>query len=106
MGVLASLGFGWLRPQRVEAYLGLGVGILVVVLGLWMLWTQRDLLAVAMKAPNGTFIKRLLSINQTEQTGACAWATAPPRTASTADTARNDAISCSFRPGLVICFLP
>ena len=44
-------GFGWLRPQRIEAYLALGVGILVVVLGLWMLWTQRDLLAVAMGEP-------------------------------------------------------
>ena len=51
VGVLASLGFGWLRPQRIEAYLALGVGILVVVLGLWMLWTQRDLLAVAMGEP-------------------------------------------------------
>src|SRR5262249_4979817 len=51
VGVLASLGFGWLRPQRVEAYLALGVGILVVVLGLWMLWTQRELLALAMGAP-------------------------------------------------------
>lgn len=48
VGVLASLGFGWLRPQRVEAYLALGVGLLVVLLGLWMLWTQRDLLALAM----------------------------------------------------------
>jgi nickel/cobalt transporter (NicO) family protein len=52
VGVLASLGFGWLRPQRVEAYLALGVGILVIVLGLWMLWTQRDLLALAMGAPD------------------------------------------------------
>ena len=51
VGVLASLGFGWLRPQRVEAYLGLGVGLLVVVLGLWMLWTQRHLLALAMGEP-------------------------------------------------------
>ena len=51
VGVLASLGFGWLQPQRIEAYLGLGVGILVVVLALWMLWTQRDLLAFAMGEP-------------------------------------------------------
>ena len=27
VGVLASLGFGWLHPQRIEAYLALGVGI-------------------------------------------------------------------------------
>src|SRR5690348_16769863 len=53
VGVLASLGFGWLRPQRIEAYLGLGVGVLVVVLGLWMLWTQRDLLALAMGEAGG-----------------------------------------------------
>jgi nickel/cobalt exporter len=48
VGVLASLGSGVLRPQRIESYLALGVGILVIVLGLWMLWTQRDLLALAM----------------------------------------------------------
>ena len=51
VAILASLGFGWLRPQRIEAYLGLGVGILVILLGLWMLWAQRDLLALAMGAP-------------------------------------------------------
>jgi nickel/cobalt transporter (NicO) family protein len=51
VGVLASLGIGWLHPQRIEAYLALGVGILVIVLGLWMLFTQRDLLAFAMGEP-------------------------------------------------------
>jgi nickel/cobalt exporter len=48
VGVLASLGPTWLRPQRVEAYLAVAVGILVILLGLWMLWTQRDLVALAM----------------------------------------------------------
>jgi nickel/cobalt transporter (NicO) family protein len=48
VGVLASLGSTWLRPQRIEAYLAVAVGILVIVLGLWMLWTQRDLVALAM----------------------------------------------------------
>src|SRR5439155_25529555 len=48
VGVLASLGSTWLRPQRIEAYLAAAVGILVIVLGLWMLWMQRDLLALAM----------------------------------------------------------
>src|SRR5437868_11119906 len=48
VGVLASLGSTWLRPQRVEAYLAVAVGILVIVLGLWMLWAQRDLVALAM----------------------------------------------------------
>jgi nickel/cobalt exporter len=51
VGVLASLGSSWLRPQRIEAYLALGVGILVIALGLWMLWTQRDLIALAMGEP-------------------------------------------------------
>jgi nickel/cobalt transporter (NicO) family protein len=48
VGVLASLGSTWLRPQRIEAYLAAAVGILVIVLGLWMLWAQRDLVALAM----------------------------------------------------------
>lgn len=48
VGVLASLGSSWLRPQRIEAYLAIAVGILVIVLGLWMLWAQRDLVARAM----------------------------------------------------------
>ncbi|HEX2887999.1 sulfite exporter TauE/SafE family protein [Vineibacter terrae] len=48
VGVLASLGSTWLRPQRVEAFLAVAVGILVIVLGLWMLWSQRDLVALAM----------------------------------------------------------
>src|SRR5215468_7365142 len=51
VGVLASLGSTWLRPQRIEAYLAVAVGILVIVLGLWMLWTQRDLLALVMGEP-------------------------------------------------------
>jgi nickel/cobalt transporter (NicO) family protein len=46
--VLASLGSTWLRPQRIEAYLAVAVGILVIALGLWMLWAQRDLVALAM----------------------------------------------------------
>jgi nickel/cobalt exporter len=48
VAVLASLGSTWLRPQRIEAYLAVAVGILVILLGLWMLWAQRDLLALAM----------------------------------------------------------
>src|SRR5499426_8512 len=52
VGVLASLGSTWLRPQRTEAYLAVAVGVLVIALGLWMLWTQRDLLALAMGDPD------------------------------------------------------
>src|ERR1700716_1967007 len=48
VGVLASLGSTWLRPQRIEAYLAVAVGTLVIVLGLWMLWAQRELVALAM----------------------------------------------------------
>jgi nickel/cobalt exporter len=48
VGVLASLGSGFLRPQRIEAWLAVAVGAMVLALGLWMLWTQRGLLALAM----------------------------------------------------------
>lgn len=48
IGVLASLGSAWLQPHRIEAYLAVVVGSLVIVLGLWMLWAQRDLVALAM----------------------------------------------------------
>jgi nickel/cobalt exporter len=48
VGALASLGSAWLRPQRIEAWLAVVVAGLVIALGLWMLWTQRDLLALAM----------------------------------------------------------
>jgi len=54
VGVLASLGSVWLVPQRVEAYLALATGLLVVGLGSWMLLTQRDLLALAMGDPSIT----------------------------------------------------
>src|ERR1700687_3345918 len=54
VGVLASLGSTWLRPQRIEAYLAVAVGLMVIALGLWMLWTQRDLVALAMGEPDGS----------------------------------------------------
>jgi nickel/cobalt transporter (NicO) family protein len=50
VGVLASLGSTWLQPQRIETHLALGTGLLVVGLGLWMLWQQRELLAFAIGA--------------------------------------------------------
>src|SRR6202035_4192822 len=52
VGVLASLGSAWLVPQRMEAFLALAMGILVIGLGLWMLWAQRDLVALAMGDPS------------------------------------------------------
>src|SRR5690349_10827685 len=51
VGALASLGATWGAPQRIEAYLALAMGILVVGLGIWLLWTQRELLAGAMGTP-------------------------------------------------------
>src|SRR5215467_9201895 len=41
VAVLASLGSSWLRPQRIEAYLALFTGVLVVGIGVWMLTSQR-----------------------------------------------------------------
>jgi nickel/cobalt exporter len=47
VAVLASLGSNWLIPQRVEVYLAVGTGILVIGIGCWMLRTQIRLLAAA-----------------------------------------------------------
>jgi nickel/cobalt transporter (NicO) family protein len=47
VGVLASLGLPQLAPQRIEAHLAVATGALVILLGLWMLWTQRALFRVA-----------------------------------------------------------
>jgi nickel/cobalt exporter len=54
VGVLASMGSAWLVPQRIEAWLALAMGVLVTGLGAWMLWLQRDVLAVAMGEPVAT----------------------------------------------------
>lgn len=47
IGILASLGSSWLVPARTEALLALAMALLVLGLGLWMLWTQRGLIAAA-----------------------------------------------------------
>src|SRR5207248_5426190 len=47
VAVLATLGSAWLIPQRVEAYLAVGTGVLVIGIGCWMLRTQMRLLPVA-----------------------------------------------------------
>ena len=44
VAVLATLGSAWLVPQRVEAYLAVATGILVIGIGCWMLRTQLRLL--------------------------------------------------------------
>jgi nickel/cobalt transporter (NicO) family protein len=51
MGGLAAYGVSWLRPQSLAAYLSLALGLLVVALGTWMLWTQKGLLRLAMDEP-------------------------------------------------------
>src|SRR5437667_446274 len=47
VAVLAALGSTWLIPQRVEAYLAVGTGCLVIGIGLWMLRSQWGLLSIA-----------------------------------------------------------
>lgn len=41
-GILATLGSSALLPRQAEGYLSLATGLLVVCLGLWMLWSQRN----------------------------------------------------------------
>ena len=50
VGVLAAFGSAWLVPARTEATLSLAMGVLVIGLGLWMLWTQRALIGPAFAA--------------------------------------------------------
>lgn len=44
VGVLASLGLPGMVPQRIEAWMALATGILVIGIGFWTLWTQRELI--------------------------------------------------------------
>ncbi|HWH46417.1 MAG TPA: hypothetical protein VN664_01360 [Burkholderiales bacterium] len=44
VGVLASLGLPGMVPQRIEAWMALFTGILVILIGAWTLWTQRELM--------------------------------------------------------------
>src|SRR6202158_4350879 len=43
VGILASIGMPGMVPQRIEAWLALITGLLVIVIGLWTLWAQRGL---------------------------------------------------------------
>ena len=59
VGVLASLGLPGLIPQRIEAWMTLATGLLVILIGVWSLWTQRQLFPVAgwgPRAPAGDMI--------------------------------------------------
>lgn len=52
VGVLASLGLPGMVPQRIEAWMAVITGLLVIVIGLWTLWTQREMvLALQMPHP-------------------------------------------------------
>jgi len=53
VGALATAGSAWFMPQRAEAYLALAMGLLVIGLGSWMLWTQRRLMPLALGEPGG-----------------------------------------------------
>ena len=44
---LAVAGSTWLIPQRIEAYLSIGTGVLVVAIGCWMFKAQMRVLAIA-----------------------------------------------------------
>jgi len=44
VGILASIGMPGMVPQRIEAWLAMLTGLLVIVIGLWTLWTQRELI--------------------------------------------------------------
>ena len=44
VGILASIGMPGMVPQRIEAWLALITGLLVIVIGLWTLWMQRELI--------------------------------------------------------------
>ena len=47
VGVLASLGLPGLESKRIEVWLKVLTGVLIIVIGLWTLWTQRALFKLA-----------------------------------------------------------
>ncbi|MFO1319932.1 MAG: hypothetical protein U1F52_09965 [Burkholderiales bacterium] len=47
VGVVASLGLPGVVPQRIETWLEFATAVLVILIGLWTLWTQRELFPVA-----------------------------------------------------------
>ena len=51
VGVLASLGLPGFESKRIEVWLKVLTGVMIVAIGLWTLWTQRSLLAVASGGP-------------------------------------------------------
>ncbi|MEO8037277.1 MAG: hypothetical protein ABI794_00830 [Betaproteobacteria bacterium] len=53
VGVMASLGLPGLMPQQVEQYLAVATGLLIIAIGLWTLWTQRELIAQLRSTAHG-----------------------------------------------------
>jgi nickel/cobalt exporter len=53
VGVLASLGLPGLESKRIEVWLKVLTGVLIVAIGLWTLWTQRSLFKAAGLAASG-----------------------------------------------------
>ena len=58
VGVLAALGLPGMMPQRIEAWMALATGLLIIGIGLWSVWTQRRLMSFALSqnrtsAPDG-----------------------------------------------------
>lgn len=53
VGVLASLGLPGLESKRIEVWLKVLTGLLIVAIGLWTLWTQRSLFNQARVAAAG-----------------------------------------------------
>jgi nickel/cobalt exporter len=51
VGVLASVGLPGFVPQRLEAWMALATGVLIIAIGAWTLWTQRALLGQSGLAP-------------------------------------------------------
>jgi len=50
LGVLASLGLPGVVPQRIEVWMAVITGLLVIAIGLWTLWTQREMV-LALQMP-------------------------------------------------------
>jgi len=48
VGVLAALGLPGMMPQRIEAWMALATGLLVIVIGFWSAWSQRGMLPNAL----------------------------------------------------------
>jgi len=44
VGILASIGLPGMVPQRIETWMALITGLLVIGIGVWTLWTQRELM--------------------------------------------------------------